>query len=247
MLNWIEKKCSRFAIPHLTWILMGGQGLFFLACTADPTLLHQLDLRPDKVFAGEFWRVLVFMFIPQTLRPIWFAVSLWFLYWVGTTLENHWGDAKYNAFILIGYLATVASSFCFPHVPGTNFYLITSIFLAFAYLYPDFQILLFFIIPVKVKYLAIFQWCILSLQLVGSSWPTKILILAAVLNFFIFFGKDMVQRAITSQKNVKRKAENIRQKNEPFHECSVCKRTDKTNPQLHFRYAPANDGTACFC
>lgn len=96
-------------------------------------------------------------------------------------LEREWGTAKFNVFYGLGILLNVVVGFLLyavtaPLYPSHLLPLLTtasmtyvnlSLFFAFATLYPNMQVLLFFIIPIKIKWLAwidaaLFGWSVLS-------------------------------------------------------------------------------------
>ncbi len=247
MLKQLERKLGRFCVPHLTWILIGGQTLFFLGILANRDLYGQMVLVPNMVLEGEVWRLLVFMFIPKTLSPLWFAFAMYILYLIGNALEAHWGEFRYNLYIFVGMLGTIGAAFIVPSQETTNFYLMTSLFLAFAYLYPDFEFYIFFILPVKVKYLGMLTAGFLAFSFIGSDLSGQLAISAAMLNFSLFFGADIARRVKGGKKRMEQKAQAIKEASTPFHTCSVCKRTDKSDPQLHFRYLPGEGDPVCYC
>src|SRR5262249_48935520 len=155
-----------------------------------PSPVEPLQLIPERVLDGEAWRLASFLVVPP-FTNLFFAFFFWyFLYLMGTALEHHWGTFRFNVSLVIGYLAPVGSAFAVPALPATNGFLYGSLFLAFAYLYPDYEILLFFILPVKVKWLALLTWIGYGLGLVFGDWLTRALILAAISNFLLFFGRD---------------------------------------------------------
>ena len=247
MLDKLERKLGRFAIPHLTMILIGGQVLCFLGIQANPGLYNDLVLVPQLVNQGEFWRLLVFLFIPESDSILWFAIAMFVLHLMGTSLESRWGDFKYNLYILLGMLGTIAGSFAFSNEPATNFYIMTSIFLAFAYLFPDVEFLMFFVIPVKVKYLGMLTAALLAFSFLTAGGAQKVAISIAMANFTLFFGPQIYRQMRNKNKLAAQKIQAVKEANTPFHVCSVCNRTDLTNPQMHFRYQPGVDGPICFC
>ena len=254
MLNRLERKFGHLAIPHLTIYLAAGQGLLFLAHVSNPAILQSAVLVPSEVLAGEWWRLLAFVFIPPTTSVIFIIFELYLLWLMGEALEQNWGAFRYNVFLLVGYLATISSIWLQPDVPATNIYLLGSIFLAFAFLYPDFQLLLFFIIPVKVKWLALFVWGAYAIAFLTSAstgqWMHCILIVAALANFFLFFGHDLLEIVRRKGRQVKQQShamEMRRMESEPFHRCTVCGRTEDSDPELEFRYCPECTNTPCYC
>ena len=131
-------------------------------------------LATGGVLDGEVWRLVSFVAQLPTESLI-LAIFFWYLFYLmGTTLEHTWGSFRYNVFLLIGYVATVAVAFVPPAEPASVAFLQGSVFLAFAWLYPDFQIMLFFILPVKIKWLALLAWIGYFLALVTGDWSTRL-------------------------------------------------------------------------
>lgn len=247
MLKQLERKLGRFAIPHLTWILLIGQVFFYLMALGNPELIDKMELVADRVREGQWIRLITFLIIPPMQHPVFFFFTMYFFYIMGTALENQWGEFRYNLYIFIGYLSTVLIAFVFPTIAATNIFIMTSIFLAFAYLFPDFEILLFFIIPVKVKYLGILIGLILIGLFLMGAMVLKAYISISLLNFVLFFSADISRRTMGRNRRIAHKIAAIKEAQAPFHTCSVCKRTDKSDPQLHFRYLPGNGDPVCFC
>ena len=246
LLDKLEKKLFKYAIPDLTIVLLVGQIAFFLLEYTDTLSLEYMTLTGRDVFSGQYWRLLSFLFIPVTDSIFW-AFFAWYLYYLyGTALERAWGAFRYNIYLLLSYVFTVAIALVFPDTVLTNTYLYLSIFLAFAYLYPDFQLLIFFILPVAVKWLALLQWIGYAFLLIFGAWPTKILILASIGNFLIFFGEDLRLRVKQGFRRKKGVAQKAKRAEKPFHVCSVCGVTDKDDPKMDFRYC-SHCGDKCYC
>ncbi len=201
--NRLERSLGRFAVPHITLYIIFLQSLaFVLWMAADARnpghgdeFLQRLLLIGGEVYHGEVWRIFSFVVIPPLTNPIFFFFGMYLLYLFGTALENHWGTFRYNLYLLVGWLASVAVAMALPALPATNAYLMGSIFLAFAFLYPDFQLLLFFIFPVKVKWIALVTWIGMFYQFCTGNWLVKLLVLAAIANFLLFFHRDLWQCA----------------------------------------------------
>jgi hypothetical protein len=123
-----------------------------------------------------------------------------------------------------------------------------SVFLAFAALYPDFEIYLFFLLPVKVKWLAMLTWIGYFFGLVSGTWTTRLLVLASICNFLLFFSKDIVSRVRMARRNMAMQARHIGVKPKPyFHRCTVCGITDRSHPEAQFRYCQQCDGHHGYC
>ncbi len=241
----MERRLSRYAIPHLTlWIIL-GQVLFFVLHFSHPHIIARMYLEPSLVWAGQWWRVFSFVIIPPTYSPIWLFFDIYFFYLLGNTLENTWGSLHYNLFLLIGWIATVAAAFLVPGGVATSIYLFGSVFLAFAFLYPDFVIYIFFILPMPVKYMAWLVWALYVWMFLSGPWPQRVIILAAVLNFLLFFRQDIINRIRYGHRKLAAKA--AKTVDEPFHRCTVCGITERTNPEMEFRYCNLCAGTPCYC
>ena len=247
----LERKLGFLALPNLTLGVILVQAVAWVAMQTNPALAQGLVLDPDLLRAGQWWRVFSFLLLPPASNPLWLFFAFYLLWLMGTALEREWGDFRYTLFWLIGWAASVALALLVPDGEVSNAYLTGSVFLAFAFLYPDFQILLFFVLPVKVKWLAAITWVFYLLALArgiaAADWAGPAMVAAATLNFFLFFGGDVVQLVRRNHAHMRRKQEVLAASREPFHRCSVCKKTDLTDPRMDFRYAQTPDGTRCFC
>ncbi len=246
---------GRFAIPGLALILVVGQVLAWFAISfrgaVEPA---DLALIPAAVIAGQWWRLITFVFIPPalglSLNPILVDVfGWWMFFFLGSALEGYWGAFRFNVFLFVGYALTVAVSFLFPGGLVTYLSLAGSVFLAFAYLNPNFEILLFYIIPVRIKWLALVAWATYLISFVRSDWPGRLQVLAAVGNFFLFFGRDLWRAAGVRTRQVTTGAARAAERSAPGarHTCRICGKTDRTNPEMDFRYCSRCAGDACYC
>lgn len=246
ILDYLEKKFRGFAIPNITLYLITGQVILFVLNLAGQLDLSFVLLIPELVHEGQWWRLISFIFIPPAAHPL-FIIFAWYLFYLmGNALEGHWGTFRFNLFLLVGYIVTVAVSFLFPAYPATNIFVGGSVFLAFAFLYPDFEILIFFILPVKMKWLALLTWIGYAYQIVVSPWPTRLIVLASVANFLLFFGKDILWRMKAGNRQMVRKVKTISSKKEAFHRCTTCGITDLSHPGMEFRYC-GECGSLCYC
>lgn len=241
---------SRYAIPNLTMYLVFAQALGYLLQRTKPAAIERMALIPQKVFEGEVWRLISFIAVAPDTNMLFLALALYIFYLFGSGLEGHWGAPRYNLFILVGYVATVGLAFFNPLYPADNEFLAGAVFLAFAFLYPDYQIYLFFILPVRVKWLALITWALYAWTFFQGPWAARLGILAATANFFLFFGKDLVLRAKQGHRKMSGQVADIKKKStakEPYHKCRVCGRTDHSDPELQFRYCPECKGSPGYC
>jgi hypothetical protein len=232
----MERKLRRYAIPNVTLYIILGQVLFFVFEMSGRFILDRIVLIPDLVIRGEWWRLITFLFIPPSTSPIFIFFAWYIFYLMGTALEGHWGAFRYNLYLLVGYVVTVAVTFLFPYSVATNLFIGGSVFLAFAFLYPDFQLYIFFILPVKIKWLALLTWIGYAYELIFGSWHQRVLVLASISNFLLFFGKDISWRMKTGKRRMGEQARQFSGKREAFHTCATCGKTDISHPQMEFRY-----------
>jgi hypothetical protein len=182
----LERRFGRFAIPNLTYFIVAGTALVWVLSFTKPEFVDALALDLDAVKHGQVWRLMTFLFIPPPTSPLWVLISLYAMWWIGTSVEGHWGSFKYNAFYFTGAIGTIASA----HILGgaSNTWLNATIFLAFGTLFPDTQILLMFIIPVKAKWLALLAAIGIAFAFMMGGWALRGAILAGVANYVLFFG-----------------------------------------------------------
>lgn len=255
LVNWLdrlERRFGRVAIKGLMTYIVALNGIVFLLMLLDPTgiFVHKLTLIPAFVLRGEIWRLVTYIFIPPDTSLLWIIFALYFYYMVGNSLEHEWGTFKFNIYYFIGMVGTTVAAFI-TSGETTAVYLNLSLFLAFARLFPDYQLLIFFILPVRVKYLAWLQWAFLgaTVFIFNSPLSYKIAAVVSVVNYFIFFGKDIFIQLRTGRRsyyNRKRFHAEI-PRDFTIHRCTVCGLTEKTDPNMDFRYCMQCEGDYEYC
>lgn len=269
-LNKLERKFGRYAIPNLMIWLIGAYMVGFVLYRAAPGILELLVLSPYHILHGQIWRLVTWIFMP-TYTGIFSLVIMALLYYqLGTTLERTWGTFRFNVYIFSGMLFTVLGAFLLYGIMyliygsvtkemlligygfSTN-YINMSIFLAFALTYPEMQIMLYFIIPIKMKWMAAVYGILTVLEFFESGWAGKISIFMSLLNFIIFF---------LSTRNFKRYAPHEVHRRQQFkaqmrqpsgypggakHKCAVCGRTELDDPSLDFRFCSKCEGNYEYC
>ena len=261
-----------FGIPNLMKFIVGGNIIvYLLAMFSSWSSVSFLAFNLERVLHGELWRLVTFIFVPDGSSLFFLAVSLYFYYFIGSTLEREWGTAKFSLYYLSGVVLTLLSTIVATLITGYSFtvagtgYINMSMFFAFAMLYPETQVLLFFIIPLKIKWLAwidagFFALTIVS-NLFGGNVVGWIVPLIAILNFVIFFWTALCDeinyrrgrvRHQTSHQTIQFKQAARQQRKKEAergyrHKCEVCGRTDADHPELEFRYCSKCAGYHCFC
>lgn len=265
----------RFGIPNLMkWIVVGNVIVYLLSMFSNASAISFLAFNWDKVLHGELWRLITFPFISGYSSVgdlLWLALFLYFYYWVGSALEREWGTAKFTLYYFSGLVLTLIMSIVVSIATGVSMnvygttYVNLSMFFAFAMLYPDMQVLLFFFIPLKVKWMAWFEAAFFGLEIVRSLVSLDILgallPLVAILNFFVYFWPDITGHIQQKRnyaryrsspqtihfKKVVRKHEKKAEECGYHHKCCICGRTDTDYPDLEFRYCSKCAGYHCFC
>jgi membrane associated rhomboid family serine protease len=182
----LERRFGKYAIPNLITFVVGGMALVAVLSALKPEFPEHLLLDVRAVRRGEVWRLVTFLFLPPSGSPIWLIVNLYFTWWIGSSLEQAWGAFKLNAFYLMGALLTIVAALAAG--PMDNTWLDSSMFLAFATVFPDTTILLFFVIPVRVKWLGILAGLAALFFAVTGNWETRAAVAAALTNYALFFG-----------------------------------------------------------
>ena len=265
--QWLDRFCAkhpRLSIPGLMRYIVIGNVLVYLLDMFSKSGYAMgtglLGFSASAILQGQVWRLVTFIFVPVSNSSIFFfLVTLYFYYFIGNALENEWGSNKFTIFYLFGVILNIAVGFLVG--TASMFYVNMSMFFAFATLFPNLQVLFFFIIPVKVKWLAWFNAAFFVLSIVRYLMAGKLLLallpVVAILNYLLFFAGDISgflsrgcqrtgwQRARRGPKVVDFHA--AKPKHGYLHKCSVCGRTDVSDPQLEFRYCSKCRGYHCYC
>ena len=238
-LDKLERRLGFLAIPGLPRILVGFAGLVFILSLALPGFTSMLVLDPGKIRHGEVWRLVTYIFIPQSLSPLWVIFALWLLWWVGEGTERAMGAFQFTLYFVVGMVGTTIAAFFF----GSNFsnaMLISSVFFAFARFYPEEMIYVLFILPVRIKYLAWIYAALLIVGFFGGSNAYRAALIAAFGNYLIFFGPEIIHQA-RHRRDVSQRRRRFevqsKSETESLHKCVVCSRTELTDPDLEFRVA----------
>ena len=276
-LNKLERKYGRYAIRNVSLMLIICYGFGYAIQFVNAPFLNYLTLNPYLVLRGQVWRLVTWILIPPSGFGIFTILSLYFYYWLGTTLERTWGAFRYNLFLFSGMIFTVLGSFvllayCYvafaPQIAATGanvfftqqigyffhsfstYYVNLSIFLAFALTFPDMQVLLFFVVPIKIKWLGVIDAAMTIYAFFMSGIAGKIIIGASLLNVVVFFfaTRDMFRM---SPKQIRRR-QTFRQevkKSVPIsrHKCAICGRTEADGEHLEFRFCSKCEGNYEYC
>lgn len=269
-MTWLENKIDRFCrehpnfgIPNLMLyiaIANAAIGLIDSFSMSGTTLSSLLFFSRFDILHGQIWRIFTFIFLPQSGNLFLLLISAYFYYWIGSMLEREWGTARFTLFYASGVLFNIIFGFVFGY--ANMYYINLSMFFSFAFLFPDMQVLVMFILPVKMKWLAwldgfLFAWDVTAALLAGN-FLGALLPIVAILNFFIFFWGDITERiGYRKQRyqhqhskqtvNFKKAVKTIYQEKGYIHKCAVCGKTDTEFPDMEFRYCSKCNGNYCYC
>lgn len=255
-------KHPNFGISNLMLYIVIGNVVIWLFSMMDTTnlLVSLLQFSPAMILKGQIWRLITFAFIPSGAGVL-ALIMFYFYYFIGNTLERYWGKTKFTLYFLSGILFTVIYGFIIYFVTGTDIrvsasYIYLSMFFSFATLFPETQVLLFFVIPMKIKWLAYIDAAFFLYGIITMSFPYNLLPVVAVLNYLLFCGEwlfKFIKRGSSSNPkviNYKKAAKQVnhRQNHASYtRKCEACGRTDTDYPDLEFRFCSRCEGYHCFC
>lgn len=281
-LNKMERKFGKYAIPNLSLYLIMGYILGYVLLFVSPAALDFLTLNPYLILHGQIWRLVTWIIIPPSRLDLFTIVMLMFYYSVGTSLERTWGTFYYNVYLLMGMLFTIIGSFLvmgISYVPGvryndmrtlvygtenyfrmvagsfSTYFVNMSIFLGFAATFPEVQVLLMFIIPIKVKWMGIAYAILLGVQFLQSDIVGMIVIGASLLNFVLFFlmtrssgiGMRFSPQQVKRRHDYNREIKRAKPMSVAKHKCAICGKNSEDNPEAEFRFCSKCNGNYEYC
>jgi hypothetical protein len=245
LMHWInraEAKFGHLAIPGLLRYVAGFNALCYVLVRLNPHFLDFLYLDRGLVLQGQVWRLVTYIFIPGIggWFPDWLAAALYvyYLIWIGDSLEQAMGEFRVTLFYLLGMLATTVACFI-ANTDGGGALLNATLLFAMARFYPDNVIYIMFVLPVKIKWLAWLTAAGLLWRFLTAPWGYRVALLTALANFFVFFGRELIEEArhrseVTGRR--RRFDREVRSTDEQaMHQCAVCGRTELVAPDLEFR------------
>ena len=207
-MRWIyrlERRLGRnFGVTNIMLYITATMLAFYmLSLLIMPGLFGLMFFDRELILSGEFWRIITFVFIPPSLgSPFFVLLTLFIAYRIGTSLEHAWGKALFTMYLVFGAMGAIIAGFIAGF--GTNYYIFLSLILAFCYMNPNATFLLFFILPVKAKHIAIFNWVLYIWAFVQGDFSTRVAIVFSLINFFLFFGPD-IWRTVRQNYNAARR------------------------------------------
>lgn len=285
-----EKKFGKYAIPNLPAILILCYAVGYVIELINPSFLYYLTLNPYQILHGQVWRLVTWIVVPPSSGGLFSTLIMLYFYWtIGSALERTWGTYRYNVYLFSGMLFTILGSFVamglaylfygeawglsnsgnaalyfqFGSLLFSTEHINTSIFLAFAATFPNVQVLLMFIVPIRVKWMGIVYAVVAGYELISPyvislttgfsidmSLFRRVAIAASLLNFVVFFISTR-KHLVRSPKQIKKQQQfrsEVRHSSQVTkHKCAICGRTDESNPELEFRFCSKCNGNYEYC
>ena len=277
----IDKFCSkhpRFGISNLMlYIAIAQVAIFFLDLFTRGMFSSLLSFWAPDILRGQVWRLVTFVVVPNSSNPFYLLLGCYFYYWIGSMLEREWGTAKFNLFYLCGIVLSAVLGMVFSLMQwdlisyldrmglssvNLAYYLNLSIFLIIATLYGEMQVLLLFVIPIKMKWAALIDVVLIVVDVIQyvqvGWWVFALFPLASFVNYFIFtwpvwsmklgFARRRADPQVINFKRAQKQAQKKAKETGGYmHKCAVCGLTDLDDPNMEFRYCSKCDGYYCYC
>lgn len=269
----LERKYGKFAIPNLTVILIAGFVVGYLIEIFSADALELIALNPAKVMQGQIYRLITWVVIPPSGVSVFVIIMLFFYFSIGRTLENTLGDFRYTVYIVsgiiftdlgmmitylvmkaLGQAETLDLFYSYGLYGASTYYLCMSMFLAYAFMFPDHQVLLYFIIPIRVKWMGYLDIAYLIVEILrfglAHYYTGMVTVVMSVLNFIVFYMMSRSGRRMSpgQKKRKRRYHQEVRQTQIlTRHKCAICGQTEEDNPNLEFRYCSRCKGNYEYC
>lgn len=245
----LDRLVAKFAIRDLMkYIMLGSFGVFIMDMVSNNLMTQLLSFSRALIMQGQIWRVITFIFIPGS-GSLFVLISLFFYYYIGRMLEMAWGTTRFNTYYFMGLFFTILVGFFVGYTTTT--YLNMTLFLAYATTFPESQVNIYFVLPVKVKYLGFLYAATVLFQFITAGWLVRIIILVSLLNFLVFFApgflKNRKRRTKTQQMRRNIESAKIASKVSTIHKCTTCGVTERDDPNMEFRYCTKCEGNYEYC
>ena len=257
----LEYKYGKYAIRNLMYyiVIMYAVGFAIQMVNAD-VYWEWLALDVEKILHGQVWRLATFLIYPTSSSPFWVVLMSVMYYRWGRTLESVWGAFRFNVYFFLGVLGHILAAFIGYLVFDEVWYLTTgylnfSLFLAYALTFPDLEFLVFFVLPIKAKWLALAETAVYLYLLIVGSASMRCEILVSLLNVIIFAVLTMDLKKLNPKTRIQQSTRRSQYKKSvkmgvpghSRHRCSVCGKTEKDDPTLEFRYCSKCEGNHEYC
>lgn len=196
-MRWIDKlerRWGRYDIPNLMNIILVGQLIaWVIVMVINQNFYYAITLNRTSLMSGQIWRVVTFLFVPPLSTGIQLLLTLYFRWWVGNSLQRAWGDFRFMMYILVGMVGALVACLITGSAGASGIFL--SLFFAYAWMWPEQQVLLFFILPIKMKWMGIAAAAMWVLEFLTGNFASRVSLLFGIAGFLAFFGGEMFTTA----------------------------------------------------
>lgn len=259
-MNGFERRFRKFSITNLTMYIIVGKVFCFLLDLLNSPIYDMLTFNASAIMSGQVWRLITYMFVPQS-GTIWFIFEILLFYWIGNSLEAEWGSFRYTMYFL-GSILGVGAAVLVGHFLGWTGMLATNLipslfeytmFLPFAWYNGNEELRIYFVLPIKIKYLAVIDVILIISIFVQTAFIKQVwlVLILSMMNMLVFFiavlakrGKQKTRLAGFHHKVAKSERQ---QKKTSLHRCTVCGITEKDDPNMTFRYCSKCYGDHEYC
>ncbi len=244
----LESRLGRFAIPGLIRVIALFQLLNWFLISLVPDFRNLLVFDLDAILAGQVWRLASYVLLPGSLSLVWLIFGVMFMWMLSDGLEAEWGAFRVNLYLLAGIFFAAIGGIISP-MPASGWILWASVLFAFAYYYPDFEIYLYGIVPLQMKWVAGISAGTMAFNFLGMP-SMRVPIFFGLLNFLLVFTPGFLKSAGDRAKvgaRRQRMKDAMRDESEPLNTCVKCGKTDIDHPQLGFRVNAEGDDVCDEC
>ncbi|MFG6350340.1 MAG: rhomboid family intramembrane serine protease [Oscillospiraceae bacterium] len=252
----MDKFCAkhpRFGIPNLAmYVAIGQVAVGILDLIMRGRLTAAMTFYSPYILRGEVWRLITFILVPSASNPFWLLLGCYVTFWTGQMLEREWGTAKFSLFYLCGVLWSIVGGMVLGS--ASIYYIHLSFFLVIATMYSEMQVLFMFVVPMKMKWLALLDVALILLDGLQYGLIVVLWAVPSFINYFIFtwpfwsmklgFARRKADPQVINFKRAQKKAQET---GGYMHKCAVCGLTDQDDPNMEFRYCSKCDGYYCYC
>ena len=252
----IDRFCAkhpRFGIPNLAmYVAIGQVAVGILDLIMRGRLTAAMTFYSPYILRGEVWRLITFILVPSASNPFWLLLGCYVTFWTGQMLEREWGTAKFSLFYLCGVLWSIVGGMVLGS--ASIYYIHLSFFLVIATMYSEMQVLFMFVVPMKMKWLALLDVALILLDGLQYGLIVVLWAVPSFINYFIFtwpfwsmklgFARRKADPQVINFKRAQKKAQET---GGYMHKCAVCGLTDQDDPNMEFRYCSKCDGYYCYC
>lgn len=159
-------------LPRATkWLLIANAGLFLVSMlpSVDPiAFTHEFGFVPAEAIAGgKLWQFVTYMFLHGSFAHIF--INMLMLWMFGTSIERAWGSQPYLWYYAVcGIGGAITTWVAGPNQMGATIGAsgaVLGLLLAYAMMYPNRKVYVYFLVPVRMKYM---MWFLVAINVFAA-------------------------------------------------------------------------------